>query len=134
MGERMEATSEIKPTIWKTKKMYWFDRETSEAERGLEYPLKVRMMIVNGLRDDNTMWYATAEIRGREGDFDPKTKLENAYRAMDMASHYSKDHNAPVTDEEWAQIVEEDRVKHSGTYFDEASIPSAIQSAEPPPE
>jgi hypothetical protein len=118
----------IKPSVWKDKKLYWYDRETSETERQVEYPPMVRMMVVNGLRDDNTAWYSVAEIRGRVGDFEPKKKLQNAYRTMDMASHYNDEPSAPVTEEQWAAMIEVDRRKLNGTYFDEASIPTSIQN------
>lgn len=119
----METIAEIKQTIWKAKKMFWYDRESNDTERiKFGYGPMVRVILVNGLRNDNTMWFSQIEITGKSGEVDPKTKLDHAFSTLNLSSEYGEP-QAPVTDDEFAQIVEKNRVENNGTYFEEDTVP-----------
>lgn len=119
----METMEGFKPPIWKAKKMFWFDRETSAEERKNSYPLVVRIMIVDGLREDNTAWFVKVEMTGNQGESQPEERLERAFKTLDILNQFGGMEKVIFTEDEFYREVESLRAEYGGTYFDEGSIP-----------
>lgn len=125
----METMIETSSCVFKVKKMFWFERETSEIERDYGYPPKVREALLFGLKNDNSAWYAygcfwnlrTGHYTENRAYFTLERMAENMQRSSEFIEAKSL-----MTDEEWVAACEADRKKHNGTWLDEGTVPPMI--------
>jgi hypothetical protein len=127
----METITETKPKIWKAKRMFWFDEVTSEVERENNYPPIVRRAVVFGLTEDNFAWYQAglfwSRSDGHKTTDDARVTIERMNQSLQRLLDYDAELDpVTLTDEEWTVMIEGDRKKYNGTWFDEGEVPPMI--------
>lgn len=124
-------SGEIKPPephFWKAERQFWFDRESSEAERqmyGKTCPEKFRQAILLRHRDDGTMWYASVNFwSSQEGHSSLVIAELKVKDAIGHVAHVSKiaDPEKPVEDDVFLMECERQRKSLNGTYFELSNI------------